>query len=203
MDSLMHAVGKVFKANEFNDDDIIDRLNHHFTVLFLVIAMVVVTTTQYVGSPINCWCPAYFTDSHIDFTNKVASHTEIKQTFIRPHRMQNMRMFCRVFISSLTCLRCWLGSRVVSVLASGAEGPGFKSQSRRCLRQTVHTHRASVHQAAKLVAALLRVAGVTAGLVESNGSLPPGQGRSQGGSWGSWDPQSNPTKINKDKTCTH
>jgi len=30
----------------------------------------------------------------------------------------------------------WLGSRVVSVLDSGAEGPGFKSQSRRC-RETV------------------------------------------------------------------
>ena len=42
------------------------------------------------------------------------------------------------------------------------------------LKQTVHTHRASVHQAAKLVAALLRVAGITAGLAESNGSLPPG-----------------------------
>jgi len=42
------------------------------------------------------------------------------------------------------------------------------------LGQTVHTHRASVHQAAKLVAALLRVAGVTAGLAESNGSLPLG-----------------------------
>jgi len=42
------------------------------------------------------------------------------------------------------------------------------------LRQTVHVHRASVHQAAKLVAALLRVAEVTAGLAESNGSLPPG-----------------------------
>ena len=42
------------------------------------------------------------------------------------------------------------------------------------LRQTVHTHRASVYQAAKLVAALLRVAEVTVGLVESNGSLPPG-----------------------------
>ena len=41
-------------------------------------------------------------------------------------------------------------------------------------RQTVHTHRASVHQVAKLVAALLRVAGVTAGLAESNGSLPSG-----------------------------
>jgi len=34
------------------------------------------------------------------------------------------------------------------------------------LGQTVHTHCASVHQAAKLVAALLRVAGVTAGLAE-------------------------------------
>jgi len=38
-------------------------------------------------------------------------------------------------------------------------------------RQTVHTHRASVDQAVKLVAALLRVVGVTVGLAESNGSL--------------------------------
>ena len=69
-------------------------------------------------------------------------------------------------------------SRVVSVLDSDAEGPGFKSQPRRChsnsLRQTVYTHYASVHQAAKLVAALLRVAGVSASLAESNGSLPSG-----------------------------
>ena len=71
------------------------------------------------------------------------------------------------------------GSRVVSVLDSGAEVPVFKSQPRRC-RVTVlgklfivHTHRASIHQAAKLIATLLRVAGVTAGLAESNGSLPP------------------------------
>jgi len=42
------------------------------------------------------------------------------------------------------------------------------------LRQSVHTYRASVHQAAKLVAALLRVARVTADLAESNGNLPPG-----------------------------
>jgi len=53
----------------------------------------------------------------------------------------------------------WLGSRVVSVLDSDCSHG--------------HTHRASVHQAVKLVAALLRVAGVTAGLAESNGSLPP------------------------------
>jgi len=42
------------------------------------------------------------------------------------------------------------------------------------LRQTVHTHCASVQQAAKLVAALFWVVGVTADLAESNGNLPPG-----------------------------
>jgi len=67
---------------------------------------------------------------------------------------------------------------VVSVLESGAEGTGVQiavaTLSGNTLRQTVHTHHASVHQTAKLVAALLRVAGVTVGLVESNGSLPPG-----------------------------
>ena len=50
----------------------------------------------------------------------------------------------------------------------------YWTQAGNSLRQTVHTHRVSVHQAAKLVAALLRVAGVTAGLAKSNGSLPPG-----------------------------
>jgi len=55
----------------------------------------------------------------------------------------------------------WLGSRVVSVLDSGAEWPLIKSQLRRC-RVTVSS---------KL---FLRVAGVIAGLAESNGSLPLG-----------------------------
>jgi len=58
----------------------------------------------------------------------------------------------------------WLETRV---LDSGTVGPGFKLQLQCCqvsLRQTVHTHCASVHQAAKLLAAFLRVAGVTAGL---------------------------------------
>jgi len=102
------------------------------------------------------------------------------------HTLQNKFFLNVMFHRSQSIIKLyfndgWLGSRVVSVLDSGAEGPGFKSQSQRCrvtsgncLRQTVHTHRVSVHQAAKLVAALLRVAGVTAGLAESNGNLPPG-----------------------------
>ena len=52
--------------------------------------------------------------------------------------------------------------------------------SGKSLRQTVHSHRAFVHQAAKLVAALLKVAGVTAGLAESNGSLQPRTGIGSG-----------------------
>ena len=82
--------------------------------------------------------------------------------------------WAKLVICPLFSVLRWLGSRVVSVLDSGAEGPGFKSQPQCCrvsLRQTVHTNRASVHQ---LVAALVRVAGVTAGLAESNGSVPPG-----------------------------
>jgi len=72
---------------------------------------------------------------------------------------------------------CIFGGSVAEWLAcAGAIRPGFKLQllSGNSLRQAVYTHRASVHQAAKLVAALLRVARVTAGLAEGNGSLPPG-----------------------------
>ena len=73
-------------------------------------------------------------------------------------------------------LACWtqaqkgLGSNRIATLSGNS------------LRQTVHTHRA-VHQAAKLVAALLRVAGVTAGLAESNGSLPPGLWLTSSAGW--------------------
>jgi len=50
-------------------------------------------------------------------------------------------------------LACWTQAQKarVQIAVATLSGNG--------LRQTVHTHRASVHQAAKLVAALLRVAG--------------------------------------------
>ena len=51
----------------------------------------------------------------------------------------------------------WLFSRVVSVLAWVQIA--VATLSGNSLRQTAHTHYASVHQAAKLVAALLRVSG--------------------------------------------
>ena len=66
-----------------------------------------------------------------------------------------------------------MGGSVAEWLACWTQAQKVRVQI-ATLRQTVHTHCAAVHQAAKLVAALLRVAGDTAGLAESNGSLPPG-----------------------------
>ena len=61
------------------------------------------------------------------------------------------------------------------MLDSGTEGARVQiadvALSGNSLRQIVHTHRASVYRAAKLVAALLRVARVTAGRAESNGFM--------------------------------
>jgi len=65
-------------------------------------------------------------------------------------------------------LACWTQAQKAWVQIAAAMLSG------NSLRQTVDTHRASGHQAAKLAAALSRVVGVTAGLAESNGNLPPG-----------------------------
>ena len=65
-------------------------------------------------------------------------------------------------------LACWTPAQKAWVQIAAATLSG------NSLRQTVHTLRASVHQTAKLVTTLLRVARVTVGLVENNGSLPPG-----------------------------
>ena len=71
MDGIISAAARVAKVHLRNDDDMVDRLHHRYTVLFLVIFTAVVSTTQYVGDPISCWCPAYFTENHVDYTNKV------------------------------------------------------------------------------------------------------------------------------------
>jgi len=74
---------------------------------------------------------------------------------------------CRQKVSGVVYVCCCSGiSVIISQWANSTN-----ALINYLLRQTVHTHCAFVHQAAKLVAALLRVARVTAGLAESNGSL--------------------------------
>ena len=84
MDHLITTVAKVAQTSVRNDDDLIDRLNHRYTVVFLVVFTVIVSTTQYVGAPIHCWCPAYFTENHQQFTNKICW---ISNTYYLPERV--------------------------------------------------------------------------------------------------------------------
>ena len=92
-------------------------------------------------------------------TNRLADHA------IQRYLMQPITM--RWGGSIAEWLACWTQAQ---------KGPGSNRNalSGNSLRQTVHTHCTSVHQAAKLVADLLRVTRVTADLAESNGSLPSG-----------------------------
>jgi len=87
----------------------------------------------------------------------------------------SVRLSVRIFHSwktnqtfqPLSSQRGWLGSRVVSVLDSGAVGSGFKSQPRGC----------QVTVLGKLftpIVPLFTKGKLTAGLAESNSSLPPG-----------------------------
>jgi len=42
-----------------------------YTPTILVLFTIVISVKQYVGAPIDCWCPAQFTEAHIDYTNKI------------------------------------------------------------------------------------------------------------------------------------
>ena len=42
-----------------------------YTATLLIIFKVLLTSKQYYGEPIDCWCPGHFTDSHVSFTNTV------------------------------------------------------------------------------------------------------------------------------------
>ena len=76
--------------------------------------------------------------------------------------------------TSLYSVAEWLATRAGLRRSTARVQLATATLSGNSLRQTVHTHRASVHQSAKPVAAHLRVVRVTAGLAESSGSLPSG-----------------------------
>jgi len=83
------------------------------------------------------------------------------------------------WVSRETGVVLCMGGMVAKWLACWTQvQKGLGLNQSECCRVTVlgklFTHCASIHQAAKLVEALLRVAGVTAGLAESKDSLLPG-----------------------------
>ena len=82
---------------------------------------------------------------------------------------------CRFFVHRINvggsvaeCLACWTQAQKARVQIA------VTTLSGNSLRQTAYTHCASVYRAAKLVAALLRVAGVTAAYRRVYGCQEPG-----------------------------
>jgi len=53
------------------DDDYVDRMNRQYTIIVLISLGAIVTTKQFVGRPITCWCPAQFTFSHSEYTESI------------------------------------------------------------------------------------------------------------------------------------
>jgi len=97
-----------------------------------------------------------------DFVNDVMfAHEQARRKLAYPLKVSLLALWQHGFDIDLELTR-WLGSRVVSVLRAGLRSRRAWVQiaaatlSGNSLRQTVNTHHASVHQAAKLVAALLR-----------------------------------------------
>ena len=60
------------------------------------------------------------------------THVTCRLTVKNRDQLRNPTLGNRVWATSYVLIWGWLGSRVVSVLDSGTEGPGFKSQPRRC-----------------------------------------------------------------------
>ena len=71
LDSVLGSFATYARLKGRYDDDWIDRLNHLYTTIVFIIFTIVVSTKQYVGEPIHCWCPAEFTDAMVDYTNNV------------------------------------------------------------------------------------------------------------------------------------
>ncbi len=61
MSKILSLAFGIKDAKFRNDDEFVDRLTRRHTTSILLIFSVVVTTQQYVGDAIHCWCPATFT----------------------------------------------------------------------------------------------------------------------------------------------
>ena len=85
-------------------------------------------------------CTSLQTDNHTNTSTPTPHHSisalPYAKTSVSKHWRQISRHTGAALHAHYTEVQSalgWLSSRVVSMLDSGAEGPGFKSQSRRCL----------------------------------------------------------------------
>ena len=81
MERVIRTVLSFKELRVHRDDDFVDRLSRTYTATLLILFACVVSTKQFVGEPISCWCPAHFTDSHRQYTNTICW---ISNTFYVP-----------------------------------------------------------------------------------------------------------------------
>ncbi|CAG5135018.1 unnamed protein product [Candidula unifasciata] len=78
--SAIFALANWSKLQGSNDDHWSDRVSHLWTVGILVIFSTLVSSAQYVGDPIQCWCPAHFTGGvNIDRLVELAESTQLSK----------------------------------------------------------------------------------------------------------------------------
>ena len=73
LDKILGKLGNVIaEIRTRNDDDFIDRLSHSYTTKLLLVFTALVSTKQYVGNAIHCWCPAeYKSTPYYEYINEV------------------------------------------------------------------------------------------------------------------------------------
>lgn len=74
-----------------DDDGLVERLSRRYTSTLLAAFAMMVTTKQFVGEPISCWCPTYFTDGQRQYTNNVCW---ISNTFYVPLPVRTVSSSC-------------------------------------------------------------------------------------------------------------
>ncbi|WAR03603.1 MMP12-like protein [Mya arenaria] len=60
LSAILGSIPGITQLRASRNDDRIDRLNHVYTTVLLVVFAVVVSTTQFAGHPIHCWHPPEF-----------------------------------------------------------------------------------------------------------------------------------------------
>ena len=81
MDRVIRLVASQGFEGGTGGDTFTDRLSYHYTVAVLGTVSLFMTTMQWLGeNPISCYCPASFTKSHEEFTNKVNFATKKLQS---------------------------------------------------------------------------------------------------------------------------
>ncbi|XP_069111073.1 innexin unc-9-like [Argopecten irradians] len=67
------------------DENIIDRTNRYYTVMFLSFYNLYLMTDDYIGDPIYCWCPDEFTEQEVKYVHSLCY---VANTYYIPYRRQ-------------------------------------------------------------------------------------------------------------------